>query len=88
MPRGELVKDPPGTWDHPTWRELTFALTESHAYSFSFEGENSADLSKFRAVSHGDLDGDGSLSTFAITGEIRRGGAMVTSPLDIHREVE
>ena len=37
VPRGELVVDPSDAWEHPTWRELAFSVTEPHAYSFSFD---------------------------------------------------
>ena len=88
VPRGELVVDPPGTWDHPTWRELGFAPEQPHAFSFEFEGENGADVSRFVARARGDLDGDGSQSTFSLKGEVKRGGAPTTSNLDMHREIE
>jgi hypothetical protein len=88
VPRGELVVDPPGTWDHATWRELGFAPEQPHAFSFEFDAENSAELSKFVARARGDLDGDGSQSTFTLRGEVKRGGVPSTSSLDMHREIE
>jgi hypothetical protein len=88
VPRGELLADPPGTWDHPTWRLLGFRFDEPHAYSYSFDSENGHDQSTFRAVAHGDLDGDGNLSTFMITGASRRGGEPSSSPIAMQREVE
>ena len=88
VPRAELVTDPPGTWDHPTWRLLDFRWTVPHAYSFEFESGNSAEESRFIARAHGDLDGDGVRSTFAIAGEMKRGGEPQILPMDIHREVE
>jgi hypothetical protein len=88
VPRGELVADLPGTWDHPTWRELDFAFENQHAFSFAFESKNGPHESTFRAVAHGDLDGDGSQSTFSVSGGVRRGEAPVRHPIEIHREVE
>lgn len=88
VPRGELVVDPPGTWDHPTWRELGFAPESPHAFSFEFDSENGAELSRYVAHARGDLDGDGSQSTFSIRGEVKRGGAPTTGSLEMHREVE
>src|ERR1700753_2468647 len=58
-PRAELVQDPPGTWDAPTWRALDFSFDAPHAYSFSFESSNSEAHSTFTARARGDLDGDG-----------------------------
>ena len=88
VPAGEPVADAPGTWDHPTWRQLDFGWTNPHSYSFAFESRNAIGHATFRATAHGDLDGDGVLSTFMIEGESRDGAEPTTSALDIHREVE
>jgi hypothetical protein len=88
VPRGELLADPPGTWDHPTWRLLGFRIEEPHAYGYTFESANGPERSTFRAVARGDLDGDGNLSSFVISGESTRGGAPVVGAVAMHREVE
>lgn len=88
VPRGEIVEDPEGTWDHPTWRQLDFAWTVPHAFSFAFESANGPEHSVFRAWAHGDLDGDGVLSTFQISGESREGKLPVVHPLQSDREIE
>lgn len=88
VPRGERVTDPPGTWDKPTWRLLHFRFKLPHSYSFAFESHNAPGKASFRAAAHGDLDGDGVLSTFEISGESRDGSEPRTSPLDMYREVE
>ncbi|MFO0665934.1 MAG: hypothetical protein U0174_18430 [Polyangiaceae bacterium] len=66
-PRGMLREDPPGTWDHPTWKALDFRATREgvpHAYCFQFDSDENG----FRARAQGDLDGDGILSTFELRG--------------------
>jgi len=88
VPRGELVKDPPGTWNHPTWRLLDFSFDVPHAYSFELQTSNGADVSSFTATARGDLDGDGVLSTFEISGSVKPGQAPVTLPLEVQREIE
>jgi hypothetical protein len=88
VPRGERVIDPPGTWSHPTWQRLEFSQTVGHCFSFAFDGRNGKGLATFRARAHGDLDGDGIFSTFAIGGESREGSEPKTLPLEIVREVE
>ncbi len=88
VPQGERVSDAPGTWDHPTWRELGFSITVPHSYSFGFESQNAIGESHFRAVAHGDLDGDGNLSTFEISGRARDGTPPSVTPLEMTREVE
>ena len=87
-PRGELVLDPPGTWDTPTWRTLDFAFDAPHAYSFAFESSNSDTRSTFSARARGDLDGDGVTSSFSISGSVERGAEPKLQPLEINREVE
>jgi hypothetical protein len=86
--QGEATIDPPGTWNHPSWRKLAFEWTVPHRYAFAFDSRNGADRAVFHARAHGDLDGDGVLSTFSISGESRQGGSPTTSALDVNREVE
>lgn len=88
VPRAALVTDPPGTWDHPTWRLLDFSLQVPHAYSFEFQSKNGADVSTFSAIAHGDLDGDGVRSSFTIKGEVKPGEPARVLPLEVVREVE
>jgi hypothetical protein len=88
VPRGELASDPPGTWNHPTWRLLGFRLEVPHAYSYAFDSKNGPESSSFVGTARGDLDGDGSMSTFVITGDTSRSGAPRVGPLSMHREVE
>lgn len=80
VPRGKKEIDPPGTWDSSTWKALDFRPTPEgvpHAYAFGFE--TTAQGSTFVARAHGDLDGDGVLSTFEIRGTARPGekGSLV-----------
>jgi hypothetical protein len=88
VPRATLVVDPPHTWDHPTWRLLGFSLETPHAYSFQFDSQNGPDVSRFTAEAHGDLDGDGVLSTFKTGGTLRPGQAPQRDILEVSREVE
>ena len=88
VPRGGPVSDPPGTWDHPTWRQLDVSFASPHSYSFAFESRNAPGKATYRAVAHGDLDGDGLVSTFEISGESRDGAEPSTSPMESRREVE
>jgi hypothetical protein len=88
VPRATLVVDPPHTWDHPTWRLLDFGFETPHAYSFQFESQNSPQVSRFSVQAHGDLDGDGVVSTFRTGGSIRQGEPPKRDVLEVSREVE
>jgi hypothetical protein len=89
-PRGTREADPPGTWETPTWTALSFRPAPDgvpHAYAFSFEMSSSG--SAFVAQAHGDLDGDGVLSTFEIRGTKKPGeGASVAPGMYIESELE
>jgi hypothetical protein len=67
---------------------LDFAETDPHGFSFEFESQLGEERSTFVARAHGDLDGDGVLSTFEITGESRATEEPKLGPLRVHREVE
>lgn len=88
VPAGTRVADPPGTWDQPTWQALEFSCTVPHAYAFEFESRNAPGHAVFNALSHGDLDGDGALSTFQISGSKDDGAVPRIEPLEVNREIE
>lgn len=88
VPRGVRADDPIGAWDHPTWRALGFSFDYAHAFSFQFESSSSAGQGHFRATAHGDLDGDGVVSTFEVEGKGDAAGAEVIPGMYVDREVE
>ena len=88
VPRGELVRDPAGTWSHPTWRLLDFAFGAPHAYGFELASKNAPELSSYTATARGDLDGDGVLSRCEVSGSVKPGAAPQTLPLEVVREIE
>jgi hypothetical protein len=61
VPRGSATSDPPGTWEHPTWRAVSFALDEPHWFAYRIDVDPGRAI---KIVAHGDLDGDGVLSTY------------------------
>jgi hypothetical protein len=91
VPKGVPAVDPPGTWDHPTWQELSFRpVTEGHPHRFAF-GFASADGARggaFTARAEGDLDGDGLPSTFELSGVADAEGAHVAPGLYVRSELE
>jgi hypothetical protein len=91
VPRGTRAVDPPEAWEHLTWKSLNFRFTEPHAFSFKFDSEldPQTQAMRFTATAHGDLDGDGTLSTFEVRGERLPGQpARVLPGMFIDREVE
>lgn len=91
VPKGAAVLDPKGTWDHLTWRALGFSITEAHAFSYVYTRtyDPIAGRTSFEVTAHGDLDGDGALSTFSVFGEKERGGSTRALPgMYVDREVE
>lgn len=90
VPRGVRALDPPESWEHLTWRSLRFRFEEPHAFAFQFTSElDASNTMRFTATAHGDLDGDGTLSTFEVRGERVPGQpARVLPGLYVDREVE
>ncbi len=71
VPHGARVVDAPGTWETPTWQALAFRPAPEgapHAFAFAFTSTLGPSSSQFMAEAHGDLDGDGVLSTFEVRG--------------------
>ena len=91
-PRGVREVDPPGAWDHPTWKALSFRATPEgvpHAFAFGFDATAGATRSSFVAHAHGDLDGDGVRSTFELRGHAQDGEPVVIDPgMYLEAEVE
>jgi hypothetical protein len=89
-PRGAPAVDPPELWAVPTWQALHFEpAPEGVAHSFAFAFEPAADGSRFVARAHGDLDGDGTTSTFELRGTSDGSGhARVEPGLYVDSEVE
>jgi hypothetical protein len=89
VPRGKRAVDPPGTWDTPTWKALQFGFSSAHYFSFAFDVTSDPTRIGFRARAHGDLNGDGLISTFEVDGERRPGqNAGVLPGMYVDREVE
>jgi hypothetical protein len=88
VPRAVLVTDPPSIWNQPTWRLLGFSIETPHAYSFQFDSANGPATSRFTVEAHGDLDGDGVVSTFRTGGSVEPGQPPRRDALEVLREVE
>jgi hypothetical protein len=60
----------PGMWEAPTWRALNFAVADPFYYRYEFISDGKS----FTARATGDLNCDGTLSTFERIGTIGVGG--------------
>ncbi len=61
---------------------LKFAMSYPQYYQYDYErsGSGHAAGDSFHAIAHGDLDGDGDVSTFDLTGSITKAGDVALSP--------
>jgi len=51
---------------NPAWEALGFSIETAHYYQYQYDVNSAKD--GFTAYAHGDLDGDGTLSTFYLSG--------------------
>jgi len=61
------------------WQCLKFSMAQPQYYMY---GYNRADAANFTATAEGDLDGDGTTSTFTIKGEVRGSQVAVSPTID------
>ena len=64
------------------------SIERAHAYAFAFESERAENNGRFRALAHGDLDGDALQSTLSLEGTFSPPAAVRLSPLDVQNEIE
>jgi len=63
----------PADWD--TWDCLHFSMNDPQYYMYSYKTEgdlSKEDSGKFTGIANGDLDGDGTLSTFYVFGGVKK----------------
>jgi len=75
-------------WDGNGWNALKFGLTEPHYYQFNFTASGFTNAAQYTAQAYGDLDCDGSNSTFEIRGSVDTEGSVVTVGPIITAEIE
>ncbi len=68
----EKCKPSLGDWDSDaTWKALDFAMVDPHYYAYSFIGGGTGD--QYTAKATGDLDCDGTKSSFTLFGKVVNG---------------
>lgn len=58
----------PQNWNDNTWSALKFAITDAHYFQYSYTSAGTLKTAKYTAQANGDLDCDGTYSTFALYG--------------------
>ena len=53
-------------WSVSPWRELRFSMPQPQSFSYSFESQGTGNNAKASVIAHGDLDGDGVVSTYKL----------------------
>ena len=92
-PRGTLLADPAGAWEHPSWQALGFRAVkdgETHAFAFGFDSARAPGRATFVAHAHADLNGNGVTSTFEMRGHdsVDEGGPTLEPGMYVERETE
>jgi len=67
---GGRFKSNPTVWDAPTWRALSFGISDPHYYSYQYDSEGLEKASKFTARALGDLNCNLVFSTFERVGSV------------------
>lgn len=78
---GKKCAPTPALWTNDTWSALKFAVDDPHYYQYEYESTGTASPgpgSRFTARALGDLDCDGVLATFEMSGE------WAAANLDVH----
>lgn len=83
--KGQKYQSAPSEWEVAGWSCLRFSMTDPQYFQYNYvaSGSGSAAGDSFQAVAQGDLDGDGTLSTFTLEAEVRAEGdvlVLVTAP--------
>jgi prepilin-type N-terminal cleavage/methylation domain-containing protein len=80
-PAGQRAESDPDAWEIPTWRALSFGVSDPYYYAYQYLSETDPGLecvddgfhgTCFVATAHGDLDGDGFFSFFARAGTVEQ----------------
>ncbi len=64
LQNGQKIAPTPASWDAASWQALSFAIGDPHYYVYQFESSGTSNGAGFTARAHGDLDADGTYSTF------------------------
>ena len=60
----------PSSWKTQTWTNLAFSVDDPHFFRYRFESAGTGSSASFGAWAHGDLDCDGTFSSFQRAGNV------------------
>lgn len=64
----------PADWDDATWHALNFAVSDPHYYAYQYDSVGVGLNAQFVVSAFGNLDDDGTYSTFVRIGSVNLGG--------------
>ena len=65
--RGKRYQSNSADWSASPWRELGFSIVQPQSYQYSFEAQGAGASAKAAVTAQGDLDGDGTRSTYSLS---------------------
>lgn len=78
--KGKRYQSSPAEWKRAPWDNLGFSMHQPQYYLYSFESQGAGREATATATAHGDLNGDGNLSTFRLTVGVDEKFKAVVSP--------
>lgn len=83
VPAGAKYQSTAAEWNHAGWACLRFSMTDPQQYQYDYQvSATTGDGATFNAIARGDLDGDSTLSTFQMDGQIvaAQDNSLLVSP--------
>lgn len=65
--RGKRYQSNGADWASSPWRELGFSIVQPQCYQYDYDASGAGASAKATVTAHGDLDGDGTRSTYSLT---------------------
>jgi hypothetical protein len=67
--RGQRYQSKLADWSGSPWKELRFSIVQPQCYQYNFHAQGTGGSARALVTAEGDLDGDGTRSTFSLTVE-------------------
>src|SRR5690606_2152923 len=65
--RGKRYQSNSADWAASPWKDLQFSMVQPQCYQYSYSAEGAGASARAAVVAEGDLDGDGTRSTYSLT---------------------